>query len=272
MTTTDQNSDVCMSVLTTKRLPHEVQDSLTPRGVKLAKIHNDTMLRSVRGHVYLAVNSAFLSGLVFIGTQVLLNATSLIALALAMLTSPLYLSVVYAAYRLTARKAISDSSEQTGKNITRTFVSAAVVASIASFSVIPYSLLVNVVVTAAPASAKYYFYAIIFSVVVFLTTTLHFWGREFPQLVGPESTKMMYNLQLEFARTILWALAFMLLGTAYAQVLTGAVISMGEMVMVFYTVVGVVGLIFVPIVRMLLMTLDRMNNLERDNGKHSQLG
>jgi hypothetical protein len=211
--------------------------------------------------VYLVLNGAFLSGIIFIGTQVLLSAAWQTALLLAVLSLGVYLAVVCTAYKLTS-SLLGPRLKEYGETKLKWTV-AATIATITAFAMIPYAIGLNIAVTNAISSPRYYFYAAVMATIVFITTALNFSRGKDSQVGGLDTLKAQFSLSLELIRALLWAFAFTIFGTAYAQVVTTTgTFSAGEMILILYTLVGVMGFVFVPIGQDAFGILDEIRKQE----------
>jgi len=225
-----------------------------------ARLKN-TIKENASHHFYLLLNALFISGIIFIGTQVLLFVSLFTALWLLMISYFAYLSIVYGAYRVITSRSVASFLSERYKEITLTYTSSTIIGAIAAFITIPFGVTVSLVITGGLASSKYYFYASVLSLVVFATTGLHFGVKMSPKL-SKENLKIIYGLQLEIIRAMLWAFTFTILGTAYTQVLTGTIITSGEMILLSYTLVGTITFVFVPLLQSVFMILDELRDRE----------
>jgi hypothetical protein len=211
---------------------------------------------------YLILNGFFLSGIIFIGTQVLLSVTWVTAVLLSIATFAAYESIVAGAHRLissllSVRLIIKHAGSR------QTWTIAASIATIASFATIPYAILIDFAITGTISSARYYFYACVMAAIVFITTALNFLRDRGPAVTGLETLKAQFSLSLELIRSLLWIFAFTIFGTAYAQVLTtSGTFSAGEMILIFYTFVGIIGFVFVPVAQTTFGVMDEINKQE----------
>jgi hypothetical protein len=223
------------------------------------------MMKAIRNHLYLLFNALFLGGIILIGTQVLLFVSWIDAILFSVAVFLVYLSLVYGAHKLVTSRTVGTFLRKRYKETTLAFTAAAIIALIPTFATIPFALLVEKLAAVTASSPKYYFYATVFSLITFVTTELHFYGLGNERRNGLEALKATHALQLELLRTLLWAFAFIIFGTAYAQILTGASISSGEMILVLYGFIGVIGFVLVPAAQMWFATLDEIREHERKN-------
>jgi len=219
----------------------------------------------ISDHLYLFFNAGFLSGIIFIGAQVLLSVRLSTAFYLSAITFPAYLLSVYTVQRFVTSRMVADYLNAKCGKMTVIFASAGIIASVTTFLAVPASILVNVVVCAALAPPKYYFYAVVMALIVFLTTIFHFIMRADLSFAGRETLERMYQLQLELVKAALWAIPFTIFGTAYVQVLTGAIPTSGEMILFLYTSIGVIAFILVPAVKQTFVILDKLGEREQSN-------
>lgn len=206
--------------------------------------------------LYLLLNDLYISGIIFIGTQVLLSVKWDRAFCISLLTFCTYAGVVYFA------TIVVNTFFKSAESILTPYKKSILVAGITATIVVPYAVLVSYLGIGEMASSKYYFYAIVCAGIVFATTTIYGLLIK-PTAIGTRGNlEKIFTFFLEMFKTILWVFVFVLLGTAYSQVLTGAPISSGEMFLIFYTSVGCLALILVPIMKKLADVLDRIISLD----------
>jgi hypothetical protein len=227
------------------------------------------MIKSVRDNLYLLFNAIFLSGIILIGTRVLLFVSWITAIWFAIATFIFYLCVVYGAFKLVTSRTVGSFLKERYKETSLAFSKAAIIASIVAFATIPYALLLDIIGTGTPSSPKYYFYATACCLLAFVTTVLHFSGIENKPQEGLEALKAAHTLQLELLKTLLGAFALVIFGTAYAQILGHVSISTGEMILTFYTFVGAIGFVLLPVAQGWFETLDRIREYERKSNAHA---
>jgi hypothetical protein len=205
-------------------------------------------------NLYLFLNSGYLSGVIFLGAQVLLSVRMEMALLLSVLTFLAYLFVVKF-FTFLIRAFFSD--------IRSSYRSAILVACLTTALMIPYSVLLSYLsIYTWAASSKYYFYWLVAAEIVFATTLIY--GYVFKQTAvrGKNPSKLKFTLSLELVKSTLWILVFFVFGTAYAQVLLGTPINYDEMFMIFYTSVGFVVFVVAPLMVGLADTLDQIDSGE----------
>lgn len=207
-------------------------------------------------HLYLLLNSLYIAGIIFIGTQVLLSAELAKAFFLSILTFSIYLGVVCLATILV------NAFLKPTQSVLGPYKKAILVAGITAATVIPHAVLVNYLSISQMAPSKYYFYSTICSGIVFVTTTILGLPVDLTVMKEKERLEKLFTFLLELVKTILWVFAFVLFGTAFSQVLTGTPITSGEMFLIFYTSVGCVALVLVPILNALVDVLDQIISTE----------
>jgi len=212
---------------------------------------------TMRRYPYLILTSFYISGIILIGTQVLLSATWQQALLFATGTFFVYLLSLKGATILV--RAFSKSN-QSALKLYKDWI---LMAGITTALVAVYGVLVNLLCKAELGPPKYYFYGIVFAGIVYVTTANQ--GLLIMQRLihGKQASERVFTFVLELLRTTFWVLVFVILGTTYSQILTGMQISSGEMFMVFYTTVGGLALILTPIVKAVVDSLESIMELDK---------
>ena len=221
-------------------------------------MRKDSIIEGAVNHVYLFLNGIFGAGVIFVGTQVLLGASSLIAFWLALVGFSIYLIATYLAWKAVTSRLGRRFFASYGR-IGRDTVNVAVTAGIVAFLLFPAILLVNITVTGSVASAKYYYYGIVTSAIIFATTGLHFYRRANVKVSG-EKLKMLHSLYIEIIRAAMWALAFTILGTAFSQIQVGTAFSSGEMILIFLTFVWVSLFVLVPMIQSTISLVEQASD------------
>lgn len=205
---------------------------------------------------FLILNSLYLSGIIYIGTQVLLYVNWRTALISAVLTFFFYVCTVFLASVIV--KTVYHEADSTVKNHKKAIIVGVIVLAF----VFPFSILINYVSTGEVGSSKYYFYASVMAIIVFITTTIYKGILRPISTINKDALRTQFNFQLEVLKGLITAIALVLLGTAYSQVLTGMVISNTEMILAFYTSVGIIAFVLAPIIKSLLDLLGKLSDDE----------
>ena len=209
------------------------------------------------------INAIYFSGLIFIGTIVLLEITPVVAVLLAISMGFSYLAVSWAGLRLVCDERIT---KYFGKdNESSRFLKTVAISAMATvFPIAMIALMANAIMERM-GPTEFYYYGIILGGIMFLTGVFAA-GRIFESSSkgdGIETIKQKLSLQLEFLKSFMWAVLAVLLLTAYGQVLSGGVqASPGEMIVVAYSVFGFMVLVLAPLIANIMSLISGIRDLE----------
>jgi hypothetical protein len=210
----------------------------------------------MRRHLYLLLNSFYISGIILIGAQVLLFATWQQAFLFATGTFFVYLLSLRG---ITILVRAFSKSNQSALKLYKDWI---LVAGITTALVAVYGVLVNLLCKAELGPPKYYFYGIVFAGIVYVTTANQGLLLLPSVAQSKKASDKVFTFILELIKSTFWVIVFAILGTAYSQILTGTQISSGEMFLVFYTTVGGLAFILVPVMKSFIDSLE--NIMEQD--------
>jgi len=212
-------------------------------------------------HLFLVSNAAYISGVIFIGTQALLFASMIIATEFAILMFVVYLLSVLVSYRFVTAGSIQRLLFLPRKGrYENAFLIGGITGVLSAFVLVPFSIIMNIAITGAISSPRYYAYAVILAFQVFGTTGFHFFRMLCPKSPNKAVLEKLDSLQMELIKTIIWGIGLAVIGTVYAQVLTSFSISAPEVILIFYSTVGVIGFLFNPFVQWYFETADALAN------------
>ncbi len=196
----------------------------------------------------------YLSGIVFIGLGALLSINYFISLLFALVTFLIYIGSVSLA-SVIVDTVYKDTS------FLLPFKKALIIGSIVTLVVFPWSLVTDYLGTGQLSSSKFFFYSTVAAITVFSTTSIHSIIME-PSMIAkikglqPAKKKIFLDFSLELIKSSMWAITFLLLGTALSQILSGARIESDEMILIFYSFLGFFVLVIIPIVKSFADFLD----------------
>lgn len=201
-------------------------------------------------HLYLLLNSGYISGLVLFGTHTLLEIGWIVASSFAVLTFFVYSFLVWFATIL-ANRFFGD--------IRSSYKSAILVASLLTILVIPYTVLLSYMsIYPRTTPSKYYFYTLVAAGIVFATTLIYGYAFKQTTVKGKKGLEKKFTLWLELVKATLWIQVFFMLGTAYTQVLQGTFPGSDEMFLIFYGSVGFVVFVIAPLIKELADILNKL--------------
>ena len=204
---------------------------------------------------FLFFSSLYLSGIVYIGTQALFGIDWIRALILGAFCFILYLCWV-----ILSSLIVNVLYHEVESDVRKQKV-AILVGAVSTAFAFPFSVLLSYLSIGEIGSPRYYFYAIMFALIVFVTATIYKGGFEPLSTKKKEVLKAQIDLQVEILKGLITAFSLVLLGTAYSQVLTGIMISTEEMILVFYTSVGIIIFVLAPLIRSLLDLLQKLSEV-----------
>lgn len=204
------------------------------------------------GALYLILVSLYVAGIIFIGSQALLYVELEVSFRLAIISGIVYVCGMIIVSGISNRfRDKADSGVRSRKE-------AFLFGTIGSVLVFPYSVFLNFVSIGELASPKYYFYSTIMAIIVFFITAIYKGVFQPLPTLKKKVLKAQFTLQLEILKGTLTGIILVLLGTAYSQVLTGIEIGSSEMILVFFTTVGVIAFVLAPLLKSLLDLMDRL--------------
>ena len=188
-------------------------------------------------NLHIFILSAYISGIVFIGGQVLIPINAFYSL--------IYMIIIGVTY-FVSLKYINTLVLMFGIR-KRPLHNAAFVAVINTtiLGSIQYFSFGNL-------STKYYFHGIMFFAVTFCVSVMYYEGLKNSNKINKESIKLQFRLYLEILRGIILASIAFILGTAYSQSLSANPISSGEMILIGYTWFGVILFVAIPLMKTLM--------------------
>ena len=209
--------------------------------------------------LFLVLVSLYLSGIIYIGTQVLLYVDWKISFVVAVLTFFGYICMVFLA-SVIVNKAYRGVDSSVKNHKVALYVGTVVLAN-----VFPFAILVSYLSTGELGSSKYYFYATIVAIIVFITTAFYKGVLQPLSTLKKEVLRTQFDLQMEVLKGLITAIAIFLLGSAYSQVLTGMAVSNAEMILAFYTTVGIIAFVLAPLFKSLLDLLGKISDATQDD-------
>ena len=209
--------------------------------------------------LFLILVSLYLSGIAYIGAQALLYVDWRRALVTAILAFLIHICLVSLSSLLV--KVVYHEVD----SIVRDHKKSVIVGAVDATFIFPLTVIGSYLLSGDIGSNRYYFYASIMALIVFITTAIYKGLLRPISSRNKEVLRTQFDFQLEALKAAITAIALVLLGTAYSEVLTGMVISNVEMILVFYTTIGIFAFVLAPLMKSLLDLLGRFSDAAEDD-------